>query len=69
MWMGEWVMHKGLDIWSLFNFYISVLAHWVNWKLRSSELGYISSNNRIFSQIEILRRKPIDLITHLLINA
>ena len=26
-WMGEWVTHKGLDIWSLFNFYISVWGH------------------------------------------
>ncbi|GAB6163795.1 hypothetical protein JCM12298_29550 [Desulfothermus naphthae] len=56
--MGRWMMHKGLDIWNLFNFYIiglGSLGELETQMVISSKLGYISSNNRIFSQIEILR--------------
>ncbi|GAB6163808.1 hypothetical protein JCM12298_29680 [Desulfothermus naphthae] len=49
--MSTWMTHKDLDI------SIGSLAELDPQTVISSKLGYISSNNRIFSQIEILRRK------------
>ena len=49
--MSTWMTHKDLDI------SIGSLAELEAQMVISCELGYISSNNRILSQIEILRRK------------
>ena len=64
-WMGGWGTHKDLDI------SLGSLAELEAQMVISCELEYISSNNKILSQIEISRRKTqwlIYTLTHILNN-